>query len=280
MEENKGLLFRIKQTDLIRVAAYPFVNGIRLFRKWFYRYGKEAKKIRKLRGIHQGQRCFIIGNGPSLTPDDLTLLKDEFCFGANRVFEMFDQTPWRPTYYFCADSFVLSDQKEKIKTLDLDYIFLHLEGKKEGLHRVNPNITYINNYYPFMVKRYHRMKHLHVSQDVSAYFYGGETVTFTAIQMALYMGFQEIYLVGVDHFYSRRMDSKGNFIYDPKVKDYFGSLQSKNYNIQNFEIVDDAYQAAKEYCESHGVKIRNATRGGALEIFQREDLDEVLGKKS
>ena len=38
------------------------------------------------------------------------------------------------------------------------------------------------------------------------------------------------------------------------------------------------YKCAKDYADSHGIKIYNATRGGELETFERVDLDEILSK--
>ena len=48
----------------------------------------EGKKLARLKNIHTGKRCFIIGNGPSLTSSDLDKLRDnnEICFGFNRIF--------------------------------------------------------------------------------------------------------------------------------------------------------------------------------------------------
>ena len=53
---------------------------------------------------HLGQRCFIIGNGPSLKAKDLDKIKGEFSFGANMIYKIFPETNWRPTYYFVEDS--------------------------------------------------------------------------------------------------------------------------------------------------------------------------------
>ena len=36
------------------------------------------------------------------------------------------------------------------------------------------------------------------------------------------------------------------------------------------------YLKAKEFAEENNVKIYNATRGGALEIFERVNLDDIL----
>ncbi len=34
--------------------------------------------------------------------------------------------------------------------------------------------------------------------------------------------------------------------------------------------------AAKNYADSHGIKILNATRGGKLEVFERVNFDEIV----
>ena len=52
--------------------------------------------IRKFKDIHAGERCVIIGNGPSLRDTDLSLLRDEYTFerfipGHERVFRLEDE---------------------------------------------------------------------------------------------------------------------------------------------------------------------------------------------
>ena len=36
------------------------------------------------------------------------------------------------------------------------------------------------------------------------------------------------------------------------------------------------YQMCKNYADTHGIKIYNATRGGMLEIFERVDFDSLF----
>ena len=63
------------------------------------------RRIRKFKNIHSGERCFIIGNGPSLNADDLDKLAEQgyVTFAFNRIYHIFDQTDWRPTYYMSQD---------------------------------------------------------------------------------------------------------------------------------------------------------------------------------
>jgi hypothetical protein len=49
------------------------------------RWSISRHTLLNLRNQHKGQRCFIIGNGPSLRQTNLALLKDEVTFGLNRI---------------------------------------------------------------------------------------------------------------------------------------------------------------------------------------------------
>ena len=53
-------------------------------------YGRYMKKIHN---THLGESCFIIGNGPSLTVEDLTTLhnKNIASFAVNRIYKIFDK---------------------------------------------------------------------------------------------------------------------------------------------------------------------------------------------
>ena len=44
------------------------------------------KKNQTIKNIHAGERCFIIGSGPSLKKLDLTHLKDDYFIGVNAVY--------------------------------------------------------------------------------------------------------------------------------------------------------------------------------------------------
>ena len=57
--------------------------------------------VKKFKNKHLGERCFIVGNGPSLKNTKLDLIKNEFSFAMNRISMIFDFTEWRPSYYSC-----------------------------------------------------------------------------------------------------------------------------------------------------------------------------------
>ena len=93
------------------------------------------------------------------------------------------------------------------------------------------------------------------------------------------MGFKEIYLIGVDHHFHISQDNKGEIIIDNTVKDYFTdkyNTDKENLYIPNTEKSTLTYIAMKAQCESRGVQIYNATRGGKLEVFPRVDFEKLF----
>ena len=79
------------------------------------------------------------------------------------------------------------------------------------------------------------------------------------------MGFTEIYLLGVDCNYL--MNSRNNhFVEDEKEDKEDHKVDSMLLN----------YKSAKNYADANGIKIFNATRGGALEVFERVNFDQLF----
>lgn len=224
---------------------------------------KGFSKLRSYKNIHDGERCFIIATGPSLTIADLEKLYNEYTFSMNSISKIFDDTDWRPTYYVIQDFKVF----DKLKN---DKSFQSLENKFAAdflfsEHKINKDdfIKFPLDHLDHMDIKKQSMP-LKFSDDAYVCVFDGYTVTYSAIQLAVYMGFKEIYLLGCDCDYS---GDKQHFA------DYGIKVTS---NPENRMLT--AYKFAKEYADTHGLKIYNATRGGKLEVFERVNLDEVLQK--
>lgn len=274
-EESNVFIYGIKNNKAFRFIIKPFMDIYRTNRNRKYYGSKDSMVIEGLKGIYQGKRCFIIGNGPSLLADDLDKLKKEVTFAANRIFNIFDKTDWRPTYYLAVDSDFIKYNYEKIKKVNARYIFLSniyhipLNEKKE-------NMVYINEYAKFPINKWNDTSSF-VSEDVSKYFSIGYTVTFTAIQLALYMGFQEIYLLGVDFNYSSVGDLRGKIIKNNNIEDYFDGKKYHS-SVLNYNSALHAYEVAEQYCKNHDANIFNATRCGKLKVFEKVILEKILDK--
>lgn len=234
---------------------------------------KYAKKLKKFQNIHQGETCFIIGNGPSLKVEDLEMIyqKGIPTFAFNRIYLMFDKTQWRPTYYVSQDEKTLKNCTKEVNQMDLPHKFIPIFIEfYHDVHIDNAILFHLvssGTEYPKM------------SDDISVYVGDSTTVAVTAAQMAVYMGFEKIYLIGVDHNFSTWKNDKGEIISDSSVKDYFTDEYNKDkaeLYVPNIDASTRAFISLKKFCDEKGIEVYNATRGGKLEVFPRVDFDEVI----
>ena len=87
---------------------------------------KYGKKLALLKDKYIGQTCFIIGNGPSLRPEDLTVLHQNNikCFSANRIYNTYDKTDWRTDFLVSEDPYVLEEIQDNVNKMDCEYKFI------------------------------------------------------------------------------------------------------------------------------------------------------------
>ena len=75
------------------------------------------KKLKELHNKFIGQRCFIVGNGPSINQMDLNLMKDDCVFVSNSFFLKFDDLDFRPQFITVEDHLVAEDNKYEFESL-------------------------------------------------------------------------------------------------------------------------------------------------------------------
>ena len=168
----------------------------------YFEKTKYGKKIASLKDIHKGESCFVVGNGPSLTAADLDRIADSgiASFGMNRVFNIFPMTKWRPTYYTSEDILILRDTVNEVAAIPSKEKFIPI-----NLHWFEEiNIKNVNYFWMDYVSDIKETFDLSLDAAHSIRCRG--TVTTTCIQLAIYMGFSEIYLIGTDHNYSKVID--------------------------------------------------------------------------
>jgi hypothetical protein len=256
-----------------KIISYLHVRGVRSNRN---------RIIEKYFGKHYNDRCFIIGNGPSLNNMDMSLLKNEYTFGVNAIYTNFEKMGFSPTYYVIEDYLVAEDRMDEINSYSKSVKFFghYLEyvlNYDSSSVPINVNIDY-SNYSGFP----------HFSKSASDQVWVGGTVSYLCMQLAFFMGFKEIYLIGFDHNYTIpgdiEKDSNGLTLRsnsdDPNhfSKDYFG--EGKRWHDPNMSRMELAYRKAMEVYSSESRSIQNATVGGKLEIFSRVDYTTLFGDNS
>ena len=236
-------------------------------------------RLRALKGARQARRCFVIGNGPSLANTDLSRLRSEVTFATNGFFLKMAELDWSPTYYVVEDHLVGEDRSEELNAIS-GTTKLFPASLAYALRPDDDTIYFDHR----PRKSYPTGFDFSFEADVNTY--TGGTVTFTCMQLAAYLGFQEIYLIGVDADYSIPADaalSGGGRVKEIDMRsddpnhfhpDYFG--KGKRWHEPNVEVMLGAYAEARRATESRGVSVVNATVGGKLEVFPRIDFEMLF----
>lgn len=237
------------------------------------------EKLQSLKASRRSDRCFIIGNGSSLSDEDLSLLEGEDTFVVDDFFSRAKELPWSPTYYVIEDHAIAEKFASELNGLDgpkklfPSYLAYCLNENKDVIylnHRPNPRFP---NGFSF-------------SKDASNLTYTGFHPLYMCIQIAYYLGYKEIYLLGAD---DKNISNQDNSKFTEYSSHEFYSQFDKTRQPKptHFDKTDSwlhhnsphlfgAYAEAKRAIESEDCDIVNATAGGELEVFPRRSLSEIL----
>jgi len=245
-------------------------------------------RIVKWKDKYKGERCFCVGNGPSLKDTPLHLLKDEYSFGLNKISDHYSETSWRPSFYVNVTILTTNAEwsRAAMKSMAqtpsfIDYgLFPYVLEAKDGEFFV-PDLVF-----PVGVTKTYRQDDPDpslwshdITESVSKY---GSSML-SVLQIAVYMGFNPIYLLGCDLGWK----PFGWGEKDPNhfSEDYWGD--ARVYETEKVVVTEglanrytadarSSHVLAKKVCDPMGVKIYNATVGGDLEVYPRVDLLDVL----
>ena len=230
--------------------------------------------LKKLRNKHKSESCFVIGNGPSLMADDLSVLKDKniVSFAANRIYKMLDDTEWHPTYYVCTDYLLIRDFIDEANKIPVKKRFTSLHN------HYNCGITLDNCIY-FDYKYPPQFKDKSFNGNACDGMYWLGTVTNCMIQLAIHMGFKNIYLIGIDHNFDRYIDENGNEVIDETVKNYFCDEYDDDIIEEVHRDLGEStkgYRWMANFAKQNGINIFNASRQTKLLCFPRISFEEAI----
>ena len=224
-------------------------------------------ETQKFRNKHLGQRCFILGNGASLTPEVFESLhkNNEISMVSSEMCTFFDKTPWRPSYYFIDDEIRMPTIEEMCSSESIRFLSTHLAA--DELYDEDVYYFYLN-YKPLL---YRYPYSANFSTDISHLYFGGSA--YTCLQAAVSMGFSEIYLLGMDQTDLINITYDGNIMPNNRLQETSQKYISVT---QDVDLANVSYMKVREYCDKHGIVIKNATNGRNLEIFERVDFDSLF----
>lgn len=276
-----------QKTLLSNILRLSYCNIVRFSSGYCY---KNMARWKKIKGKYKGKRCFLIANGPSLNMTPLYLLKDEYTIVFNRAGLIIERLNYIPSFYMISDGLVGQNIKDEISFYveNCEYVFVPDINKGE-LVKFTEFVPFEDNVL-YMYEEPKKFSHTLPFMNV------GGTVIYAAFQVLMYLGFDEVVVIGNDMNYvvaknvdvlTEEKNSKGLFQNIRSQKDddpnhfdprYFG--KGKEYHQPTQVIVNKIFasldRVAKEYKKA-GVMIVNAGYNSAVQSFPKKDFYEALG---
>ena len=247
---------------LQRMALWPAAT----FHPW---RRASVRRLADFKEKGRGRRCFIIGNGPSLKQTDLSRLRHEASFGVNRIYLAFPELGFQTTYYVCINSLVIEQCAEDIRKLPMPKF---LSWRSRGLippQNAAEDLIFLHTTYTGPK----------FAQDVRERLWEGATVTNVTLQLAYYMGFDPVILIGVDHTYSTQGKPNTTIVSQSDDKDHFNTSyfgKGFRWQLPDLDTSERGYLLARRAFEKDGRQVLDATVGGKLTIFPKVDYNSLF----
>lgn len=258
----------------------------------------DKKKMIQFKNKHSGETVVLVGNGPSLAKTNLDIINVP-SIAMNRINLIFPKTTWRPTYYLFASNNIYhhlwgKEWKQSVKAIIGRSIttFLSEDYKDEFPKEENVHYFKARDFVDIWkrkmaIRKLYEIANLYAqsiavppikmpdkvfSKDPKNYLSKFSTSMLIAYQLAYYMDFSKIILVGCDVNWKRSVNDKGN---DPNhfSKDYGASLPHGNLDS---ELVFLGHGIAKKEFDKKGVEIVNCSVETELDMFRRSNLEGEL----
>lgn len=225
-----------------------------------------VSRLAALKDSRKGERCFIIGNGPSLRNTDLSKLRHEATIGMNRIYLLFPELGFQTTYFLSVNDLVIEQCAAEIQALKMPRF---VSWRARRWLRPEDDLYFL--YSTYTGPRFAR--------DIRSRMWEGATVTYMALQTAFYLGFKQVILIGVDHNFTTQGKPNTTVVSQGDDPNHFsGGYFGKGFRWQlpDLETSERAYRLAKETYESAGREVIDATVDGKLRVFPRVSYDTLF----
>jgi hypothetical protein len=247
---------------LQRMALWPAAT----FHPW---RRASIRRLADFKDKGHGQRCFIIGNGPSLKQTDLSRLRNEASFGVNRIYLAFPELGFQTTYYVCINSLVIEQCTEDIRRLPMPKFLSWRSRDSIPPKNLSEDLIFLHTTYTGPK----------FTEDVRGRLWEGATVTNVTLQLAYYMGFDPVILIGVDHTYSTQGKPNTTIVSQSDDKDHFNAGyfgKGFRWQLPDLDTSERGYWMARRAFEKDGRQVLDATVGGKLAIFPKVDYTSLF----
>ncbi|MBO1076293.1 glycosyltransferase [Roseomonas marmotae] len=236
--------------------------------EWLLPRPSTSPELAAMKDRHRGQAAWLIGNGPSVRTEDLDALRGRLTFSFNRFHLAYPRTRLRPTYTVTGDRQMIEDFGEQIVAESGNTVFLAHEEHPA----VEGDYIWLRQlavYPPLFCRQPDRL--------VSP---GGSSL-YVAMQLGYWMGVRRFYLYGADFRFVFETERGGDAFRIARGEgNHFipGYRGGRPWCPPSLRDIAASFHIARRLMESEGGFIRNASRGGLMEIFPRQRFEDALAE--
>jgi hypothetical protein len=239
-----------------------------------------------LRDRHAGQRCFIVGNGPTVRQVDLRSLQGETVFSVSNGYLHDNYAAMSPAYH-CVPQITYGVMKEA----DVVDWFCEMDRS------IGPAELFLNETEAALVHRHglfrtRRVHYLALQNsfdeldsrdviDIAGPIPRVESVPVMALLVAMYLGFRKIIIIGVDHdswrtgYYNYAFEPKSVADKDVSVASN-GKIVTPNFDtFQSLARLWRQYRCLGQIAAANQIEILNAGHDGELDEFPRRSFESL-----
>jgi hypothetical protein len=228
-----------------------------------------AKVWQSLHNRHKNETCVVIGNGPSLADTPRELFSGRVTLGSNRIYLLPDFAPgyymsdFAPHYYTCVNPLVIEQSIEQIQSIKASVKFI----AAPYAHLFDGALPLVSGITPCF------------SRQPWRYIHEGHTVTYVMLQLAFFLGFETVLLVGVDHRYTYQGEPNQEVEADGPDSNHFSPdyfPAGMRWHNPDLERSERAYRMARTVFSANGRRVVNLTPGSALDVFERGEVGQWI----
>ena len=277
---NRKVLNKVENELLIDVKPHDFglvKNNIDLVNKY------------------KGQSCFIIGCGPSVKSQNLAALSEQNVIALSTLFYHEDYDKLKPLaniftgYTFHNDihepEYFITAYKEINKYADGMLFFEEHDNE----------FIKSNNFFQNKEVRYYKalldIENIDtIEPEIDKFIYAGKNIAIFAIQIAISLGFEKIYLLGLDHDWILKFQSKEYTKFKTDKDVIFNNTGITDFKVDGHDTFSfwlsvyhklwSDYNLIKKLIDKRNVSVTNLTNGGILDVFEKNSLENILSQTS
>jgi hypothetical protein len=196
---------------------------------------------------------------------DLSFLRNEKVIGLNKIYLGFQKYCFYPKYYVSVNKKVIEQSLDQINSLNC--VKFISDRVKYGIEN-----SCLNNI--IQTKHYTGDFSFDITKGVQE----GYTVTYAALQIAFYLGFKQVIIIGMDHRFSYIGKPNEEKLHAGSDKNHFSADYFKDQQWDNPDLVNSEryYSIARAVYEENGREIIDATVNGACNVFKKVNYGSVF----